>query len=774
MKNFSLKKCLSIPIAYLSLAGGLISILIVFFGISDVAVSDLLLSQKTGLLIGALVGGVVSLKTSLKRKEIGATFFGVLGMGITAIIISITSSSIGLSLATLLNGFYSVWVIGVSINWIVKQSKLRSDIFASLLSCILFSGLIVFALSSLGSITTSMFLVVGIVLILVSVLLLVKIPAQIIRFIVVVASRVLFRFNLSNVQNIPMQGGALLVSNHVSFLDFIILSGSIQRNIRFVMHQDIFDKKFLKPLLTKLNMIPISPRGGKNNLEAFNERCRNEINAGHLVVIFAEGTVTRNGQTLPFKKGVEYIAKGITAPIIPVNLEGVLGTPLSFTNNDKKAIKPSLLNLKQKIHVTVGETMLSTSSVYAIRQKILALGANTFANRVDKRATLGRWVLNLKGDNNLIQDEEGKWLTTSEVKKQSLLIASRLKNTLNGEKKVALLHNENINFNLFTYALSILGKEIVVLDPKKGFEENKEILKQLNVSICINGVGRLANPCKGYINAKNVMTKSGWKETVLASFNSLLPVSVVLSLFKNNQTKYSSAFTFAGSKDGRVKGNTVTNTNIFAISQSLQQIHLTSSYGTILSLHKIDSVLGLYMKVLIPVTIQTPVTMNTSGIANTIVGKVADVEKVLLNDPIPVLKKVLLDNQDLSELMMEKMCDNEIAFFQGFGVENLSPIVAVNIPNYIGKDIVGKPLVQESNNPDTVGRPIPSVAIKIVAESSLELGINEWGKVLINGASLTKQFIVDHMGEIKNGYNQWVDTNFIGMVDENGYLTIQA
>ena len=76
-------------------------------------------------------------------------------------------------------------------------------------------------------------------------------------------------------------------------------------------------------------MIPISACGGTNNVDDFNKLCQDEINAIHVVLLFAEGTVTRNDHLSEFKRGLEHIAKGIEAPIIPIHMEGKIGTPLS-------------------------------------------------------------------------------------------------------------------------------------------------------------------------------------------------------------------------------------------------------------------------------------------------------------------------------------------------------------------------------------------------------------------------------------------------------------
>lgn len=132
---------------------------------------------------------------------------------------------------------------------------------------------------------------------------------------------------------LPKTGGALLIANHVSHLDFILVTLATKRKVYFVMYDKIYYHKSVHWILKRLNMIPIAPTrpGSKdNNLKKFNERCYKIINSGNIVVIYPEGTVSRNGHLLEFKRGMEHIASGITAPIIPLHVYGANGSPFTF------------------------------------------------------------------------------------------------------------------------------------------------------------------------------------------------------------------------------------------------------------------------------------------------------------------------------------------------------------------------------------------------------------------------------------------------------------
>src|ERR1051325_9960075 len=155
-------------------------------------------------------------------------------------------------------------------------------------------------------------------------------PEALLRFMLWVLTRTLYRVRVLGRENIPAKGGALFVCNHVSFVDALLLTASTDRRVRFMMFAGIYELPYVKPFARILGVIPISseqrPREMLQSLQTASEALR----AGEVVCIFAEGQITRIGQLLPFHRGFERIMKNVDAPIIPIALDGVLGSPGSF------------------------------------------------------------------------------------------------------------------------------------------------------------------------------------------------------------------------------------------------------------------------------------------------------------------------------------------------------------------------------------------------------------------------------------------------------------
>jgi acyl-[acyl-carrier-protein]-phospholipid O-acyltransferase/long-chain-fatty-acid--[acyl-carrier-protein] ligase len=115
-------------------------------------------------------------------------------------------------------------------------------------------------------------------------------------------------------ENFPEKTGALLVCNHMSFVDAALLIASTDRPIRFLMYQGIYDNPIVKPFAKMIKAIPISdelhPRDMIRSLHTASEALRQD----EIVCIFAEGQITRTGQLLPFRRGLERIMKDVKCP----------------------------------------------------------------------------------------------------------------------------------------------------------------------------------------------------------------------------------------------------------------------------------------------------------------------------------------------------------------------------------------------------------------------------------------------------------------------------
>ncbi|WP_312711061.1 MFS transporter [Stenotrophomonas sp.] len=151
------------------------------------------------------------------------------------------------------------------------------------------------------------------------------VPEFLMRFLSWVMVRTLYRLRLHGIEaNIPDDGAALIVCNHVSYMDALILSATIPRPVRFVMYYRIFNIPVMRWIFRTAKAIPIAgAREDPALMQAAFDEVDNALAGGELVCIFPEGALTRDGEMAAFKSGVEKILERRPVPVVPMALRGM-------------------------------------------------------------------------------------------------------------------------------------------------------------------------------------------------------------------------------------------------------------------------------------------------------------------------------------------------------------------------------------------------------------------------------------------------------------------
>ena len=153
------------------------------------------------------------------------------------------------------------------------------------------------------------------------------VPEFLMRFLIWILIHTIYRVEKNGLANIPKEGAAVLVCNHVSFVDALVIGGAIQRPVRFVMDFRIFKVPVLNFVFRTAGTIPIaSAKEDPVMLEKAYDKIDAYLKDGELVCIFPEGRITDNGDLYPFKKGVSRIIERTPVPVIPMALRGLWGS----------------------------------------------------------------------------------------------------------------------------------------------------------------------------------------------------------------------------------------------------------------------------------------------------------------------------------------------------------------------------------------------------------------------------------------------------------------
>ena len=183
-------------------------------------------------------------------------------------------------------------------------------------------------------------------------------PEFLMRFIVWILVNTLYRIRTDGRDNVPPRGPAILVCNHVSFVDALIIGGSIRRPVRFVMYFRIFEIPLLRFLFRTAKAIPIAPSRENEKLlaEAF-DKIDAELAAGNLICVFPEGGITRDGHVHSFRPGIEKIVARRPVPVVPVALSGLWGS--WFSRNAGGGLRRIPGRLFARVHVRIGAPVMA-------------------------------------------------------------------------------------------------------------------------------------------------------------------------------------------------------------------------------------------------------------------------------------------------------------------------------------------------------------------------------------------------------------------------------
>jgi 1-acyl-sn-glycerol-3-phosphate acyltransferase len=301
--------------------------------------------------LGTGIGSLLCERLSGKRVEIGLVPVGAFGLTVFGVDLYFARHGISpvqnltwqafmhgagnwrvmldLALLGVFSGFYVVPLFAFVQARTPRAQLSRviagNNIINALLICIA-SGFGL-GLSMLGLEAPQIFLAAALLNIAVAVYIFTLVPEFIMRFITWALTNTLYRTRVDGAEKIPDEGAVLLVCNHISFMDPLILMGSVRRPVRFVMYYKIFNIPVLRFVFRTAKAIPIA--GYKEDpavLEAAYEAIDAALADGEAVCIFPEGGLTRDGQIAAFRPGVEKILARRPVPVVPMALRGLWGS----------------------------------------------------------------------------------------------------------------------------------------------------------------------------------------------------------------------------------------------------------------------------------------------------------------------------------------------------------------------------------------------------------------------------------------------------------------
>jgi acyl-[acyl-carrier-protein]-phospholipid O-acyltransferase/long-chain-fatty-acid--[acyl-carrier-protein] ligase len=616
------------------------------------------------------------------------------------------------------------------------------------------------------------------------------------RLILFFVTHTIYRLKVLGRDNFPEKTGALLVCNHMSFVDAALLIASTDRPIRFLIYKGIYDNRVVKPFARMMKAIPISseqrPREMIRSLRTASEALRHD----EIVCIFAEGQITRTGQMLPFRRGLERIMKGVEVPIIPVNLDGVWGSIFSFERGRFLWKMPR--RIPYPVTVSFGTPMPPTSSAISVRAAVQELQAEAFRERKRRMRTLDRsFVRTARRFPLRFMMADGK---TPKVRffsalTRTIYIARRLRPAIGEREMVGLLLPPSVGGALTNYALTLLGRVPVNLNYTASSEVIASCAKQCDVDVVITSKAFVERFPKLEIPGRTVFLEDVLQaphalEKLLALLlastmpQNLLRKAIGAAPGKCNVDDLATVI-FSSGSTGDPKGVMLTHYNIGSNIQQVSQVFMLDGRDKILGILPFFHSFGFMAALWMPAVNGIGVVYHPNPLDTKVIGELVGQYRVTFLIATPTFLQAYMRRcspESFGSLQYvlvgaEKLADRVALAFEdtfgirpleGYGCTECSPVVTVN-----GRDFRAPGFRQVSARRGKIGHPLPGVTVRVVdLDTGAPVTPGTPGMLLVKGPNVMKGYLGKPEKTAEVLHDGWYTTGDVAVMEEDGFLTI--
>lgn len=626
---------------------------------------------------------------------------------------------------------------------------------------------------------------------------LVKMPEALFRTIMLIMTRIFYRIKVTGTENIPESGGALLIANHVSYADPVLIGATCPRKVRFIGFSGLTESPTLKFAFKLCGVIPVSP---ENAREAISKASK-AITSGEVVCIFPEGAITRTGGMQGFKRGFELIARRAKAPVFPVTLDGMWGSVFSFERN--KFFRKTPLRLPYPASIRFGEVMSTeTANSTAARQSMMDLAENSFSQRPVLQRHLGielfKGLKAAKSREILVDRRQDREPIQADILlSMGLAYAKRLSGATTA-KRVGIALPPGIGATIANLACIFADKVPVNLNFSLGEAALESCIQRSGMEVLLT-----AEPVLKRVpvlrKAPNVVDISDDLKAVSKFSVGLRLMAVryfpkalaawVLGIPKEGGEK-EAALIFTSGSSGLPKGVQLSHRNLLGNLTQIADCNLLEKDAIVLGNLPLFHSFGFLVTLWYPlingiklVTVPSPLEVKKSLTA-------IQEEKVTVLLGTPTFLRPLLRKGEASQFesvdfalagaertpagMAEKWEEKfGCKWLEGYGLTETAPVISVNLPD--PPEVDGQVFKEVGQRHGSTGRPLPGVAIRFIdPDTGEDLPYGKTGILKVKGANVFCGYLDDpgRTGEVLQ--DGWFTTGDLARLDEEGFLHIEG
>jgi acyl-[acyl-carrier-protein]-phospholipid O-acyltransferase/long-chain-fatty-acid--[acyl-carrier-protein] ligase len=619
-------------------------------------------------------------------------------------------------------------------------------------------------------------------------------PDSLLRLVLWFATHTLYRMDISGAENVPARGGALLVPNHASMADAALVIASTDRPVRFLMFKDSYEHPIVKPFAKILGVIPISAQQRPREMIHSLREATRALQEGELVCIFPEGQMTRIGQMMPFRRGMERILKGLDVPVIPMHIDGIWGSIFSFSGG--KFFWKWPRKIPYPVRVTFGKPLPATVTSSEARQTVLELGADAFTRRKRQMKTIPESFIETARRHPLrfaMADMRTPNLKFFSSLVKTIFLARRLRQVWNGQQTVGVLLPPSIGGAMVNLATMLAGKISVNLNYTASNAVVESCAEQSGLKTTITSRAFLekikVQPPGTPIYLEDLAEKPRAGEKIVAFCAALFFSAGAIERVVGNKgrTKLDDVATiiFSSGSTGDPKGVLLSHYNIASNVEQLNQVFMLHKDDRILGILPFFHSFGFTGTLCLTSAAGIGVVYHPSPLDSKTIGALVSQYRVTMLLATPTflqaytrrcapedfgsLRFVMAGAEKLPARVSEAFEDHfGIRPLEGYGCTECSPVVAVNT-----MDFRAASFRQVGAKRGSIGHPLPGIVLRTVdPETQAVQPLNQPGLLLVRGPNVMQGYLNRPEKTAEVLQNGWYNTGDIATIDEDGFVRI--
>jgi acyl-[acyl-carrier-protein]-phospholipid O-acyltransferase/long-chain-fatty-acid--[acyl-carrier-protein] ligase len=622
------------------------------------------------------------------------------------------------------------------------------------------------------------------------------VPDAFLRLVLVLLTHTFYRLTVVRREHVPERGGALLVPNHVAFVDGLVIMASLDRPVRFLVDAAVFHRPFYRPFMRALGAIPISPSGGPRLILRALRDAGAYLDAGELVCIFAEGEMTRTGAMLTFRRGLERIIKGRTGPIIPVHLDRLWGSIFSRAGGRYLTKLPE--RIPYPVTVSFGAPLPPGTPLHEIRRAVQELGeAAWHLRRADRRPLHHSFVraARRRPFRFALADAARPRVSRIQALAGAVALARALRPHWEGQAFVGILLPPSVAGALANFAAALSGRTCVNLNYTAGRAGMASAARQAALRTVVTS--------RVFVEKAKLEVPEGldpiWIEDLARAIGRgarawalLLALLAPARLLERacgagRRPSLDDVVTviFSSGSTGDPKGVLLTHYNLDANVEAVAQVVRFERCDRILGILPFFHSFGYMATVWLAANRGLGVVYHPNPLDAAALGDLVHRYRITILIATPTflqlylrrcspaqfgsLRVVLAGAEKLPERLAQAFEDHfGIRPLEGYGTTECAPVIAVSVTDFRAPGYY-----QPGSRRGFVGQPLPGMSVRIVDPETFEpLQPGTPGLLLVKGPNIMRGYLGRDDLTAQVMHDGWYITGDIALMDEDGFLQI--